>query len=122
MPGPFTPFPLFILLLLTCAPFARGTVEPVPEPQQPALARKILDAYCGQRQALVPPKLRVLYFTPSDRDPEPRYGERLSAIIEDIQAFYRDGMTRDGFGPETFELDRNAAGQVNLYLVKGKEP
>ena len=94
----FTLFLLFILFFPTRGQSARGMVEPVPEPEQAALARKILDGYCGQRQALAAPKLRVLYFTPSDRDPEPRYRERLPAIMEDIQAFYRDGMTRAGSG------------------------
>ncbi|HZI31384.1 MAG TPA: NPCBM/NEW2 domain-containing protein, partial [Candidatus Binatia bacterium] len=50
------------------------------------------------------------------------YYERLTAILEDIQSFYRDGMKRCGFGPETFPLERDAQGKIIIHLVNGKEP
>jgi hypothetical protein len=42
--------------------------------------------------------------------------------MEDVRAFYRDGMERLGFGPETFALARDADGKLIITLVKGKEP
>src|SRR2546425_465776 len=101
------------------APILRA-VEPIPEAQQAALALKLLDAGHGSRPAASPRKLHVVYFTPSDREPEPRYPERLEAILEDIRAFYREGMERAGFGPKTFDLAWNGDGKLIIHLVKGK--
>lgn len=97
-------------------------LAPVPEAQQAALARKILDGYGGGQPAAPAPKLHVAYFTPSDREPEPRYRERLQAIMEDIQSFYRDGMAGAGYGPETFDLARDQDGRLIIHLVKSAEP
>ncbi len=112
---------LLIGLILVSTVPTLFAVDPVPESQQAALAQKILDAYHGTRPAVAPKKLHIVYFTPADRDPEPRYQERLDPIMEDIRSFYRDGMVRAGFGPETFDLDRDKAGKLIIHLVKGKE-
>jgi hypothetical protein len=42
--------------------------------------------------------------------------------LEDIRAFYRDEMQRHGFGPRTFEVERDAEGKLVIHLVTGKEP
>ncbi|HEX3719350.1 MAG TPA: NPCBM/NEW2 domain-containing protein [Verrucomicrobiae bacterium] len=98
---------------------ARPNILPVPEDQQASLALKIIDAYHNPRPAAPPRQLRILYFTPSDRDPAPQYQQRLSAIIEDVQDFYRDGMERLGFGPKSFATERDASGKLIIRLVKG---
>jgi hypothetical protein len=115
-------FSILIGLSVACATPSLRAIDPVPEPQQAALALKLLDAYHGAAPLTAPKKLHVVYFTPADREPEPRYQQRLRAILEDIQAFYRDGMDRTGFGPKTFELARDTEGKCILHLVKGKEP
>jgi len=97
-------------------------ISPVPESQQAALALKLLDAYHGAAPNKASKKLHVVYFTPADREPEPRYQERLEGILEDIRAFYRDGMEQAGFGLKTFDLARDPEGKWILHLVKGKEP
>jgi hypothetical protein len=112
-----------ILVLSLFASFAAlAAVDPIPESQQAQLALKVLNSWRDGRKPGPPKKLHVVYYTPSDRDPEPDYRERLEAIMEDIRAFYRDGMTQAGFGPETFDLDRDAQGKWILYLVKGTSP
>jgi len=114
---------LAVLALWVLACLAgRSEITPIPESQQAAPALKILDAYRGARPANSPKILHLVYFTPAGRDPEPRYRERLEAIMEDIRAFYREGMMRSGFGPETFPLERDAQGKLVIYLVKGKDP
>jgi hypothetical protein len=115
-------FPVLIGLFLAGTVPALRAVDPIPESQQAALVLKLLGAYHGTRPTAPPKKLHVVYFTPSDREPELRYRERLDAIMEDIRAFYRDGMERAGFGPETFGLARDAEGKLIIHLVKGKEP
>jgi hypothetical protein len=100
---------------------ARPQIAPIPEANQAALATEIINSYCGQ-PANQPRKLYVAYFTPCDRDSAPNYEQRLAAIMEDIQAFYRNGMEQHGFGPKTFPLERDAQGKLIIHLVKGKEP
>jgi hypothetical protein len=60
----------------------------------------------------------IVYFTPKDRDPLPGYRERLDRILTDIQGFYRRGMERNGFGPLTFPLQRDAEGRLIVHVVK----
>lgn len=110
------------VLLLTVSFAAGAAVEPVPESQQAAMAEKIIEAWRAGRASGPPKRLHVVYYTPSDRQPESDYRVRLEAILEDIRAFYRDGMERSGFGPKTFELDRDAEGRWAPLLVKGKLP
>jgi NPCBM/NEW2 domain len=112
----------FGLSLLASVTAALGATDPIPESQQAALALKILDAYHDPRPAEPPRKLHLVYFTTADREPAANYEQRLDAIIEDVRAFYRDGMSRCGFGPRTFALARNADGKSAFHLVKGKEP
>jgi hypothetical protein len=114
-------FAVLVFWVIRCLT-ANAEIVPVAESDQAAQALKIIDAYHGVRPANSPKILHVVYFTPSDRDPEPRYRERLTAILEDIQTFYRDGMKRSGFGPKTFDLAHDPQGQLIIHLVKGKEP
>ena len=109
-------------MFLACAAPALRAVEPIPESEQAAPALKVIEAYHGPRPANPPRKLHVVYFTPAGREPEQRYRERLEPILEDIRAFYRDGMEQAGFGPRTFPLERDASGKLVIYLVKGKQP
>ncbi len=110
-------------VLFAAAAFGRTEViAPLPETEQATLALKVLDAFHGQRAARPPKLLRVVYFTPADREPVPRYQERLTAIMADIGAFYQEELTRHGFGPMTFELERDAAGKLVIHLVRGKQP
>ncbi|HWQ91496.1 MAG TPA: NPCBM/NEW2 domain-containing protein [Clostridia bacterium] len=112
--------PLLIGLFLACTAAALA-VDPVPESEQATQARKIIDAYHGTRPADPPRKLHVVYFTPADREPADNYETRLNAILEDIRAFYRDGMDRLGFGPRTFTLPRDGQGKLVIHLVKSKD-
>ena len=115
-------FCLWGLLVGASAWAETDVLIPAPESEQAALAMKILDAYHGTRPEKPPKVLHVVYFTPADRDPVPGYRERLAAILEDIRAFYRDEMSERGFGPKTFELERDASSKPVIHLVKGKEP
>ncbi len=68
------------------------------------------------------PKLHVAYFVPTDRTPEPDRVERLDRVMSEVQRFYREGMKQNGYGPMTFELDRDAKGALKVYDVCGAEP
>lgn len=66
------------------------------------------------------PVLRVIYFYPSDTEPQKAYRERVGRILRDIQDFYRSEMKRNGFGEVVFPLEM-AEGKPFIHLVKGRE-
>lgn len=68
------------------------------------------------------PVLRIVYFIPTDRQPEPDYRDRLERVLAEVRRFYREGMERQGHGPLTFELDRDDAKALRVFEVRGKEP
>ena len=61
--------------------------------------------------------LHVVYITNRDRSPLPDYRARCSRIMLDVQAFYREEMARNGYGPCNFPLDVGADGLVKVHLV-----
>ena len=113
-------FTVAIVVWLTGCVAARPGIAPIPESQQASQALAIIDAYHGPRPSDPPKKLHLVYFTPADRAPAANYEQRLEPIMEDIRAFYRDGIARLGFGPKTFTLPRDAEGKLIIHLVKGK--
>jgi hypothetical protein len=60
----------------------------------------------------------VAYFNPADRRPIPGYRERLDRIMTDVRRFYADEMKRNGYGPLTFPLERDAEGRLVVHLVQ----
>ena len=63
--------------------------------------------------------LHVVYFAPANIEPHPGYRQRLIRVMEHIQAFYRNGMSKNGFGSQTFELKRDAGGVLKVHMVRG---
>ena len=84
-------------------------------------ARAILDPW--HQTDPVPGKrvLRLVLWTPRDREPAPQYRERLSLIMRDIQKFYASEMERLGFGPRTIQLEEATDGMLDIHLVKGEK-
>src|SRR5688572_29816097 len=48
-------------------------------------AKTILDAWQAKDPEKAERKVHIVYWTPADREPAPRYRERLDAIMEDIR-------------------------------------
>jgi len=111
------------LLLLPVLALPASALTPQEEiaAQVPA-ARAILDGWQKQNPERADRKLHIVYWTPADREPAPRYRERLSTIMEDIRKFYAEQMEKDGFGPRTFNFDHAADGLINIHVVKGRQP
>jgi hypothetical protein len=84
-----------------------------------AAARAILDPWLATNPEPVKKKVHLVLWTPKDREPAPRYRERLSAIFKDIQKFYASEMERIGFGPRTIGLDQMEDGLLRVHLVRG---
>ena len=84
-----------------------------------AAARAILDPWLAANPEPARKKVHLVLWTPKDREPAPRYRERLSAIFHDIRSYYAREMGRLGFGPRTIGLDEDATGLVRVHLVRG---
>jgi hypothetical protein len=85
-------------------------------------ARAVLEAWQGTDAKRAEKKVHIVYWTPSDRDPAPRYEERLGAIMENIRDFYAREMKRLGFGPMTIRLDYTDRGEMKVHVVKSRKP
>jgi len=83
-----------------------------------AFGWSVFPAFAGEPQGV--PPLKIVYFTPSDRDPAPDRQERLGRVMKNIQEFYRKGMEANGYGPKTFALEWETPEKLRLYDVKGK--
>lgn len=64
-------------------------------------------------------RVRVVYFNVSDRQPLPRYRQRIATILENVRAFYAAEMTRNGFANIALDFERDAAGDIAIHLVQG---
>lgn len=85
-------------------------------------AKAILDAWQSKDPARAEKKVHIVYWTPSDRDPAPRFEERLGTIMADIRDFYAREMKRLGFGPMTIRLDYADGGKMKVHLAKSRKP
>ena len=94
--------------------FAKAEIAP-----KVAAARAILDPWVAAHPETAQRKVHLVLWTPRDRNPDPRYRERLSAIFKDIQSFYAREMTRLGFGPRTIGLDEAEDGLLRVHFVQG---
>ena len=119
--------PVIRLISLVPPVIAAAAIAAAATPQEeiaakvPA-ARAILDAWQAQDPAPAERKLHVILWTPSDREPAPRYRERLTAALADIRNFYAREMDRLGFGPRTLRFDHDDDGLLRIHLVRGRGP
>lgn len=72
----------------------------------------------GAAAADGPPPIRIVCFVPDDRQPIDGYVERLDRVMTEVQRFYRKGMEVAGYGPRTFQLDRDQHGRLRVDLVR----
>ncbi len=87
------------------------------------LALGLTSSMFGQEStAATSPVLRVVYFSPSDRQPEPDRVERLDRVLTEVQRFFREGMQQQKLGERTFPFERDPGGKLKLYEVRGQEP
>jgi hypothetical protein len=66
--------------------------------------------------------LRVVYFIPTDRQPEPNFHHRLDRVMTNVQQFYHQGMAENGYSGLGFELDRDSGGALQIYKVQAQHP
>ena len=66
------------------------------------------------------PIVRIIYFIPKDRTPQPDIAAKLDAQLKDVQQYYADQMEKQGFGRKTFQIETDPNGKVVVHRVNGK--
>jgi hypothetical protein len=109
------------LFPLLAFPLMAATPQEMIDSQVPA-ARAILDGWQEKDSERAERRLHIILWTPNDREPAPRYQERLGAILHDIRDYYAGEMERLGFGRRTLKFDEGAEGLPRIHLVRGRGP
>lgn len=113
------PAALFVALtfvFVVTGAFAQMT----PSPELAAKLQSRIDAF-HKDAAPHQRTLKLVYFTPSDREPIEGHEDRLTRIMLDIQSFYRDEMLRNGFHARTFPVEMEGD-RLKLYYAQGRLP
>ena len=66
------------------------------------------------------PMVRLIYFVPKDRTPQPDIDTKLDTLIKNVQTFYANQMAAHGFGRKTFRFEADARGKAIVHRVNGK--
>ena len=80
----------------------------------------LLLANFAQAQKQEPPIVRLIYFFPSDREPNPFVEEVMDELIKDVQQLYADQMESHGFGRKTIQIETDPTGNTIIHRVKGR--
>ena len=64
--------------------------------------------------------VRLIYFLPSDRQPQQDINAKLDTLIKDLQQFYADEMDRHGFGRKTFTFETDRHGNAVVHRFNGQ--
>ena len=88
----------------------------------PAMQAKGVDIRFDPHNEDARPIVRIVYFLPNDRQPQPDIEEKLDRLIKDVQTFYAEQMEAHGFGRKTFQIETDATGQAVVHYVKGRFP
>ena len=67
-----------------------------------------------------PRTVRLIYFLPRDRPPQPFIDGKLDALIKDVQQSYAEQMENHGFGRRTFRYETDVTGKAVVHHVKGE--
>ena len=77
--------------------------------------------HTSRAQELPPrPIVRLIYFYPRDRAPQPNIDEKIDKLIKDTQEFYAQQMENHGFGRKTFVFETDAQGKAVVHHIKGR--
>lgn len=83
-------------------------------------ARAVLEAWENDQPQKGPRVMRIVYWSPADREPQPEHRARLTRVMQDIQQFYRREMESWGFPGRSIQLELAEDGLLKIYEVQGK--
>ena len=64
--------------------------------------------------------VRLVYFVPRHRQPQPDIDVKLDALINNVQKFFADEMERLGFDRKTFVFETDRRGNAVIHRVDGR--
>ena len=77
--------------------------------------------HTSRAQELPPrPIVRLIYFYPRDRAPQPGIDKEMDRVIKATQEFYAQLMKNHGFDRKTFLFETDAQGRAVVHHVKGR--
>ena len=80
----------------------------------------LLIPFVVQAQQMERPIVRLIYFLPSDRVPQPNIDAEMDGLIKQVQAFFANEMVRHGYGRKTFQFEADANGNALVHRMKGQ--
>ena len=66
------------------------------------------------------PIVRLIYFLPKDRQPQPDIDTKFDKWIKDVQQLYANQMEAHGFGRKTFQFETDAEGNAVVHHFIGQ--
>ena len=67
-----------------------------------------------------PYTVRLIYFLPNDRQPQPDIDTKMDTLIKEVQQFYADQMESHGFGRKTFRFETDTTGKAVVHRMNGR--
>ena len=64
--------------------------------------------------------VRIIYFVPRGRSPQPSIWAKLNGLIRDVQRFYADQMQTHGFGRKTFTFETDENAETLVWQIDGQ--
>ena len=69
-----------------------------------------------------PRTVRMIYFLPSDSQPQLDINAEMDSLIKDVQQSYAEVMENHGFGRKTFRVETDSDGKAVVHHVNGRFP
>ena len=67
------------------------------------------------------PIVKLIYFLPKDRDPQPDINDKFESLIKDVQELFANQMEAHGFSRKTFLYETDARGKAVVHHVIGQQ-
>ncbi len=65
--------------------------------------------------------VKLIYFIPSDRTPQPDIDTKIDALIKETQQFFADEMERHGYSRKTFRFEADENGNAIVHHIKSPD-
>ena len=112
--------PLSFCLAVSAADVLKKLLPGEPAQADMERARRLLQQWEEEAPEKARRVMRICYWSPVDREPQPEYRQRLTRVMKHIQDFYRHEMAGWGFPNRTIQLELAEDGLLQLHLVQGR--
>jgi hypothetical protein len=111
-----------ITYVLTAVALCAGDTSLVPAGVEVERAMALVAAWEDDQPVRAARQLRVVYWTPADREPAPGYRERLTRVMRYTRDFYARQMEAYGLGRRSVNLELAEDGLLKLRVARGPKP